>query len=77
MNVMKLKTRAYIIFYSILVVLGVLLVLYSNEFTRFYIQENYTYDAIVLELYGIKILCFGFTVLITGIVGLFFEKYRK
>lgn len=77
MNGMKLRTKANIIFYFILVSIGIFLVFSSNELTRFYIQENYTYDAIVFELYGIKILYFGFIILITGLVGLFFEKYKK
>jgi hypothetical protein len=74
---MKLRTKAYTIIYFIFVIIGVFLIFISDELIRFYIEENYTYDPIVFEFYGNKILYFGFITFVTGIVGLFFEKYKK
>ena len=79
---MKNKEKKIIIFYVALVIVGIALMIGS-----FSIVENYYRTATngrglksniaVLDLYGKRILYLGMISLLSGVVGLFLEKYKK
>ncbi len=77
---MKNKEKKIIIFYVALVIVGIALMIGS-----FSIVENYyrpstiglESNIAVLDLYGKRILYLGMISLLSGVVGLFLEKYKK
>lgn len=79
---MKNKEKKIIIFYVALVIVGIALMIGS-----FSIVENYyrpgtngiglKSNIAVLDLYGKRILYLGMISLLSGVVGLFLEKYKK
>ncbi len=74
---MKTNSKIYIIIYFLLITIGGYFIFSSTEWAVVYSNNRNVNEPIILDLFGKSILYFGIIILISGIVGLFFEKYKK